>query len=63
MNKPPKRDRVIILRIDTQTSEIKVGNIIFLISSHFKEKEAETVDQTLARLICESTENMITEPK
>ena len=53
---------VIKLQIDTRPSEIKVGNIIFLISSHFKEREGETVDQTLARIICESSENVIAEP-
>ncbi|MDR1704903.1 MAG: transposon-encoded TnpW family protein [Clostridiales bacterium] len=48
--------------IETKPIEIKVGNITFQVSSNFKEQSGETIDQTLARLICQSSENVIATP-
>ena len=48
--------------IETKPTEIKVGNITFLVSSYFKEQSGESIDQTLARIICQSSENVIATP-
>ena len=48
--------------IENCTSEIKAGNITFLVLSHFKEDDGETIDQKIVKLICENSESMITKP-
>ena len=56
------REGKLMQTIETKPTEIKVENITFLVSSHFKEQTGETIDQTLARIICQSSENVITMP-
>ena len=56
------REGKIMQAIETKPTEIKVENITFLVSSHFKEQTGETIDQMLARLICQSSENVIAKP-
>jgi len=51
-----------VTNIENRTSEIKAGNITFLVSSHFKENAVETIDQKIVKLIYENSENMIAKP-
>jgi len=51
-----------VTNIENRNSEIKAGNITFLVSSYFKEDTGETIDKMIIKLICENSENMITKP-